>query len=76
MKNIWTDERNSLHVQTVRSELCIKLNYLKEGEPMKCNDFYHFIKDDRELLSAIRTKRKYILKKNMNMLYLSVNKTG
>ncbi len=62
MKNIMTDERNLLHVETVKSELSIKLNY-----SMSCSEFRSYIKDNRKFLQSIRSNKKYINKNVINV---------
>ena len=42
MKNLITDERNRLEIDTIKSEICVKANY-----SMNCIEFANFIKQDK-----------------------------
>ena len=48
MGNLWSDERNNLSVEMVKSELCVKLIY-----NMNCQEFFQFLKNPEQ---------KYVLK--------------
>ena len=54
MKNILGDERNSLNNNTIKAEVCVKVNY-----SMNCSQFANFIKNEPQLLSAARSSKKY-----------------
>lgn len=55
MGNVWTDERNRLHVNSVRSELCIFFNIPYFGIEIK--NIFH---ENKELIKAARSNSKYI----------------
>lgn len=54
---IWTDERNRLSVESVRSELCICFNI-----PFSCTELKEKVKDNKKLLRAVSSNQKYIKK--------------
>jgi len=54
MGNVWTDERNRLCVESVRSELCIFFNF-----PYKCTEFKDVISNNNKLLKAAESNNKY-----------------
>ncbi len=54
IKKIWKDERNRSLVDSVKAQLSIKLNF-----NMNCNEFYAFIKNNKELLSLVKSDKKY-----------------
>lgn len=54
MKNLITDERNSLEIDTIKSEICVKVNF-----SMSCIEFANFVKNESRLLSAAKSSRKY-----------------
>jgi hypothetical protein len=55
IKNLWTDERNRMSINLVKSEICIRFNY------MTCSQFYDYIKDNTKLLNAAKSSKKYII---------------
>jgi hAT family C-terminal dimerisation region len=54
MGNVWTDERNCLCVESVRSELCIFFNI-----PYTCTEFKDAISKNKKLLKAVESNIKY-----------------
>ena len=54
MGNVWTDERNRLCVESVRSELCIFFNI-----PYTCTEFRDAISKNKKLLKAVESNIKY-----------------
>lgn len=54
MKNLITDERNSLEIDTIKSEICVKVNF-----SVSCIEFANFVKNESRLLSAAKSSRKY-----------------
>lgn len=54
IKTHWTDERNSLSIDTVKSIIQCVLNY-----KMSCIEFYNYIKGEKELLQKTKTSEKY-----------------
>ncbi|GFV20521.1 uncharacterized protein TNCV_4142821 [Trichonephila clavipes] len=54
MGNVWTDERNSLAVNTVKSELCIFFNISSS-----CTEFKDAISTNKPLLKAVSSNAKY-----------------
>ena len=54
MGNVWTDERNKLCVESVRSELCVIFNI-----PYKCTEFKDVISKNKKLLKAAESNNKY-----------------
>jgi len=54
MKKVWKDDRNHLNVNVVKAELCVKLNF-----NMLCRDFYLYVKNNEELLSLVKSDKKY-----------------
>lgn len=59
MNNLWTDERNRLKVESVKAELCTKMNY-----NMNCEEFYKYIMqpEEVELLKSVLSNKKYSFK--------------
>jgi hypothetical protein len=59
MENLWSDERNRLSVEMVKSELCVKLNY-----NMNCQEFLYFLKnpEQEKLLKCVTNNVKYDFK--------------
>lgn len=53
MKNM-SDERNSLDINMIKAEICIKLNY-----SMSCLAFANYVKTNRKLLAAAKSNKKY-----------------
>jgi hypothetical protein len=54
MKNLWSDERNSLSVGLVKAEICTKVNF-----NMKCHEFSEFVAKNKSLLNAAKSYSKY-----------------
>jgi len=54
MKNIWKDERGRLKVESVKAELCIKLNF-----NMSCLEFYEYVKTQDKMLIEVKSQDKY-----------------
>lgn len=58
MGNIWTNERNRLHTDMVKSELFMHFNY-----KMSCTEFANFIKQkndsNKKLIEAAKSNKKY-----------------
>jgi len=54
MGNIWTDERNRLSIDTVRSELTIFFNL-----PYTCTEFKTAIAENKRLIKAAQSDAKY-----------------
>ncbi|GFT08447.1 uncharacterized protein TNCV_2324641 [Trichonephila clavipes] len=57
MGNVWTDERNRLAVNTVKSELCIFFNISSS-----CTEFEVAISTNKPLLKAVSSNAKYTKK--------------
>ncbi|GFX56298.1 dimer_Tnp_hAT domain-containing protein [Trichonephila clavipes] len=57
MGNVWTDERNRLAVNTVKSELCIFFNISSS-----CTEFKNAISTNKPLLKAVSSNAKYTKK--------------
>ncbi|GFS98471.1 dimer_Tnp_hAT domain-containing protein [Trichonephila clavipes] len=57
MGNVWTDERNRLAVNTVKSELCIFFNISS-----CCTEFKDVISTNKPLLKAVSSNAKYTKK--------------
>ncbi|GFX30423.1 dimer_Tnp_hAT domain-containing protein [Trichonephila clavipes] len=57
MGNVWTDERNSQAVNTVKSKLCIFFN-ISSG----CTEFKDAISTNKPLLKAVSSNAKYTKK--------------
>ena len=54
MKNIVSDERNSLDINMIKAEICIKLNY-----SMSCLEFVNYVKTNKKLLAVAKSNKKY-----------------
>lgn len=59
MNNVWSDERNRLKVESVKTEICTKLNY-----KINCGEFYKYITkpEQVELLKCAISNKKYNFK--------------
>ncbi|GFS75352.1 dimer_Tnp_hAT domain-containing protein [Trichonephila clavipes] len=57
MGNVWTDERNRVAVNTVKSELCIFFNISSS-----CTEFKDAISTNKPLLKAVSSNAKYTKK--------------
>jgi hypothetical protein len=59
MENLWSEERNCLSVEMVKSELCVKLNY-----NMNCQKCLQFLKnpEQEKLLKCATINVKYDFK--------------
>lgn len=51
---IWTKERSSLSIETLKSILIVKCNM-----DFDCADFYHFLKSREDILKQIGAQEKY-----------------
>lgn len=51
----WSDERNRLSVETIRSLISVKYNYIN----VSCIDFYKQICSDKALLKQVKSSQKY-----------------
>ena len=49
-----SDERNSLDINMIKAEICIKLNY-----SMSCIEFANYVKTNKKLLAAAKSNNKY-----------------
>lgn len=54
MNALWSDARNRMTTELVKAEICVQMN-LK----MKCEDFYSVALQDKTLLNAARSSKKY-----------------
>ena len=54
VKTQWTDERNSLSIDKVKSIIQCVLNF-----NMSCIESYNYVKQEKELLLKTRTYEKY-----------------
>lgn len=54
MGNVWTDERNRMSVESVRSELCVFFNI-----PYTCTEFKEAISKNKKLITAAESSNKY-----------------
>ena len=61
MKALWTNIRNRLNFDLVKAELMIKMNF-----HMSCNDFYEFIRKDKDLLQTAKSQGNYRFKCKMD----------
>ncbi|GFT15138.1 uncharacterized protein TNCV_3141951 [Trichonephila clavipes] len=57
MGNVWTDERNRLAINTVKSELCIFFNISSS-----CTEFKNVISTNKPLLKAVSSNANYTKK--------------
>jgi len=55
MNDIWTNEKSQLKVETLKAILIVKTN-LK----MTCLQFYHFLKNQKDMLKQISSSTKYV----------------
>lgn len=58
MGNVWTDNRNRLEVDVVKSEIQCKINF----NSMKCSEFYDYIVSKPLLIKAAKSNKKYTFK--------------
>lgn len=59
----WTDERNRLLTESIKQIMILKFN-LKE---LDCSNFFVMIKEDKETLSKVKSKEKYVYeRRNVN----------
>ena len=56
----WTNERDNLSVESVKSMLQVLYNF----ESMSCRQFYDFIKSNKKLLKKVSSSDKYPWLKN------------
>lgn len=54
MNHSWTDNRNRLSEETVKAELCIRLNL-----SCSCEEFFENVKFKTDLLKAAKSQKKY-----------------
>ena len=54
MKNLMTEERNQLDINSIKAEICIKMNF-----SMDCIKFANFAKTNPKLLNAVKSNKKY-----------------
>ena len=54
MQNLCTDERSSLSVETIKAEICTKVNF-----SMSCLEFSDYVLKNNELLKAAKSNKKY-----------------
>jgi hypothetical protein len=52
---LWTDERNRLKLDTVKSILIVKTHY----KDVSCLEFFDIISEDRKLLEKIQSSCKF-----------------
>jgi hypothetical protein len=57
MHRIWTEDRNSLSIDLIKAEICIKNNF-----DLKCSEFKNYIKSNKKLLKAAQSQQKYDFK--------------
>jgi len=57
MGSVWTDERNRLTVDSVRSELCVFFNL-----SFSCTEFKDVVAKNRKLIKAAESSAKYTFK--------------
>lgn len=57
MNQLWSDNRNLLSTELVKSELMIIINF-----HMACSEFYDFVRNEHDLLKAASTQQKYKFK--------------
>ena len=57
MGSVWTDERNRLTVESVRSELCVFFNL-----SFSCTEFKDLVAKNRKLIKAAESSAKYTVK--------------
>lgn len=61
-ENVWTDYRNRLTVDHVKSELQVKVNFAHT-----CKEFYYYALQNKKLLQAAKSQNKHVFKnKNQN----------
>ena len=54
MNALWNNSRNRLNFGLVKTELMMKINF-----HMSCNDFYEFIRKNKDCLQAEKSQGKY-----------------
>jgi len=54
MNNLWSDERNSLSVNSVKAEICTKVNF-----SMSCNEFTEYVIKNKSIVEAAKSSKKY-----------------
>lgn len=57
VKKMWTDDRSELTMKRIQSLAMIKFN-----TNQSCTEFYSFLKDQPDVLQAIKSKQKYSIK--------------
>ncbi|XP_058409245.1 uncharacterized protein LOC131412973 [Diceros bicornis minor] len=58
MSSHWTDTRNQCNVGLIRAQLQVKENF-----PFDCIQFYHYIKEKKDVLKAAGSSEKYYWKR-------------
>jgi hypothetical protein len=53
MKRIWTDDRNQMNIDLVKTEICINTNF-----SMSCEEFREYIKDKKDILNSVKSAYK------------------
>ncbi|KAK4886708.1 hypothetical protein RN001_002979 [Aquatica leii] len=59
MNKVWTSEKTQLSVTTLKSILVTKYNFNES-----CSEFYHLIKENEAILSAVHSSSQYKNSKN------------
>lgn len=54
MKKVWRDDRSHMNIDLIKSEICIKSNF-----SMDCIEFKSYIKDNENVLKAVKCNDKY-----------------
>ena len=54
MRKVWRDDRNQMSFDMIKSEICIKSNF-----SMNCFEFKEYIKDNVNVLKAVKSNEKY-----------------
>jgi hypothetical protein len=65
MQSIWTDDRNKMRVNLVKSEICTIVNF-----SMTCSEFSDHIRKNKELIKAAKSEKStHFLKRHCNTCY-------
>jgi hypothetical protein len=59
MKKACKDDRNRMRTSIIKAEICTKINY-----NMSCSEFYDFVKNNKPLLEAVKSDKKYKFRNN------------
>ncbi len=54
MKKACKDDRNRMHTSIIKAEVCTKIN-----NNMSCSEFYDFVKNNKPLVEAVTSDKKY-----------------